>query len=50
MIALTVAEGGDWQNVIGELIALTVAEGGDWQNVIGELIALIVVRVVTGRM
>ena len=51
MIALTVAEGGDWQNVIGELIALTVAEGGgDWQNVIGELIALTVVRVVTGRM
>ena len=50
MIALTVAEGGDWQNVIGELIALTVAEGGDWQNVIGELIALTVVRVMTGRM
>ena len=24
LIALTVAEGGDWQNVIGELIALIV--------------------------
>ena len=29
LIALTVAEGDGWQNVIGELIALTVAEGGD---------------------
>ena len=27
LIALTVAEGDDWQNVIGELIALTVTEG-----------------------
>ena len=26
LIALTVVEGDDWQNVIGELIALTVAE------------------------
>ena len=29
LIALTVAEGDEWQNVIGELIALTVAEGDD---------------------
>ena len=27
LIALTVTEGDDWQNVIGELIALTVTEG-----------------------
>ena len=27
LIALTVTEGDDWQNVIGELIALTVSEG-----------------------
>ena len=30
LIALTVSEGGGWQNVIGELIiALTVSEGQD---------------------